>query len=201
MATKLPDPDYSDDPEYGANVSHQNGLIAQKLPTIDQGLTDASTKAIAKQLETLRRSAPTPHAIREVLRACFIERVFVLQSIADGSVMADIEVPWTAVTTRVMCNVCGSNELRPTVGANGGAGGDAMLSEGKLKFSARQSASVKDRVAALELMARYGIGQLREVSAEHVRDRLTMTLQLLTDTLPTETLARLIPRLKDVWSA
>jgi hypothetical protein len=56
-----------------------------------------------------------------------------------------------------------------------------------------------DRIRAVEVLARYGLGQLREASVEDVRDRLRQTLAILREELEEETAERVIGRLAAVW--
>jgi hypothetical protein len=62
-------------------------------------------------------------------------------------------------------------------------------------------ADPQDRIRAIDTLAKYGIGALREVSVEHVRDRLRETLQVLCEELPSKQAAYLINRLREIWSA
>ncbi len=64
-----------------------------------------------------------------------------------------------------------------------------------------EAADPQDRIRAVDTLAKYGIGTLREVSVERVRDRLRDTLQVLREELPSEQAAHIINRLREVWSA
>jgi hypothetical protein len=56
-----------------------------------------------------------------------------------------------------------------------------------------------DRIRAVEVLARYGLGQLREASVEDVKDRLRETLAILREELDVETAHHVIDRLAEVW--
>ena len=64
-----------------------------------------------------------------------------------------------------------------------------------------EAADPRDRIRAVDTLAKYGIGTLREVSVERVRDRLRDMLQVLREELPPEQAAHIINRLREVWSA
>ena len=64
-----------------------------------------------------------------------------------------------------------------------------------------EAADPQDRIRAVDTLAKYGIGTLREVSVERVRDRLCDTLRVLREELPPEQAAHIINRLREVWSA
>jgi hypothetical protein len=56
-----------------------------------------------------------------------------------------------------------------------------------------------DRIRAVEVLARYGLGQLKEASVEDVKDRLRDTLAILRQELDAETAERVITRMAEVW--
>ena len=60
-------------------------------------------------------------------------------------------------------------------------------------------ASDADRIRAVDVLAKYGLGTLREVSIDHVRDRLRRTLRTISDTLEPGDAERVIGQLREVW--
>ena len=64
-----------------------------------------------------------------------------------------------------------------------------------------KEADPQDRIRAVDVLAKYGLGTLHEISVEQVRDRLRDTLQVLREELPSEQAAHIINRLREVWSA
>ena len=64
-----------------------------------------------------------------------------------------------------------------------------------------EEADPQDRIRAVDVLGKYGLGTLREISVERVRDRLRDTLQVLREELPPEQAAHIINRLREVWSA
>ncbi len=56
-----------------------------------------------------------------------------------------------------------------------------------------------DRIRAVELMARYGLGTLTEMSVEEVRDNLTVTISVIRDFLNEDQAKELVERLRPIW--
>lgn len=63
----------------------------------------------------------------------------------------------------------------------------------------RADASDADRLRAIDLLARYGLGTTRELSVEHVRGKLAETLQAIRESLPQDQAEALIGKLRWVW--
>ena len=62
-----------------------------------------------------------------------------------------------------------------------------------------ESAAHRDRIRAVDTLAKYGLGQIREVTVEHVRERLRLTLELVRAELDPDEADRLIGRLREIW--
>ena len=64
------------------------------------------------------------------------------------------------------------------------------------------SADVPDRLKALDLMAKYGLGTQKEVTVEDVRDRLTRSLAIVHEECREHPAiaARILARFRPVWS-
>ena len=62
------------------------------------------------------------------------------------------------------------------------------------------SATPKDRLAALDLMAKYGLGALKEISVENVRERVQRTLGVIRAHCPPETVEKMLPELRSAWA-
>ena len=62
-----------------------------------------------------------------------------------------------------------------------------------------ESASHRDRIKAVDVLARYGLGTVREITIEDVREKLRITLELLRDELDEDEADHLITRLRDIW--
>ena len=61
------------------------------------------------------------------------------------------------------------------------------------------SSSNADRVRAINLLLQYGLGQLREVSTEDVRDKLRETISLIRAELPRDHAENLLERMRTIW--
>jgi len=72
---------------------------------------------------------------------------------------------------------------------------------GLQKIAGDDKAPAADRLRAMDLQARYGLGTLSEISVDNVRDRLGRTLAIIRDTLGEEDAERLITLLQPVWTA
>ena len=58
----------------------------------------------------------------------------------------------------------------------------------------------RDRIKAVDILGKYGLGTLRELSVEDVRERLRATLELLKQELHEDDADRLIARLRGIWT-
>lgn len=126
--------------------------------------------------------------IREQLKGSYAARLGFLSDVVDGKVLQQAELPLAAVLPYVHCPSCGQQ---------------AVPNEGKdlflVTFTVAVSASVKDRIAALEQMAKYAIGTLKEVSVENVRDRMKATMQVIREHAPEELANRLAGLIAPLW--
>lgn len=118
-----------------------------------------------------------PDAIRARLRGSYESRIAVLEEIADGK---------TVLTIAHRCPSCG---FEPT--AEDGDTLDTIMAA---------KVGVDERLRALDQMAKYGLGQTKELSVEHIRGRLQAQLEVLADTLDQAALARVLPKLREVWA-
>jgi hypothetical protein len=56
-----------------------------------------------------------------------------------------------------------------------------------------------DRLRAIDLLGRYGLGPTTEVSVDEVRDRLRLTIAAVRELLTEDQAENLIGRLREVW--
>lgn len=103
-----------------------------------------------------------PSVIREKLRGSFQDRIPLLEQIIDGSVVQKTRVRVHDVLPHLTCKNCGEQQIAPT---------DPAKSE-DVEVEAMVSATPKDRIAALDLQAKYGLGQLKAISEEVAHARM-----------------------------
>lgn len=129
-----------------------------------------------------------PSVLRERLRGSYTERMSFLDKVIDGEVMQKAELPLFLLLPHVVCPNCGEQGMEPKKMA------------GLLSFEAKVSASVKDRIAALEHQAKYGLGALKEVSVENVRERVAATLGIIRTHCSAEIAQQIVNALRPVWT-
>jgi len=61
-------------------------------------------------------------------------------------------------------------------------------------------ADPQDRIRALDVLAKYGLGVTRELSVDEVRDRLRETVTLIRRALPQEEATQILSLLREVWT-
>ncbi len=61
-------------------------------------------------------------------------------------------------------------------------------------------ADPQDRIRAIDVLARYGLGVTRELSVDEVRDRLRETVALIRRVLPPEQATEILTLLREVWT-
>ena len=57
----------------------------------------------------------------------------------------------------------------------------------------------QDRIRALDILAKYGLGTTKELTVEHVQDKLKATLAVISDSLPPDQAEAIIQKLEAVW--
>jgi len=61
-------------------------------------------------------------------------------------------------------------------------------------------ANAQDRIRAIDVLAKYGLGVSRELSVDEVRDRLRETVALIRRALPSEQATEILTPLREVWT-
>lgn len=62
------------------------------------------------------------------------------------------------------------------------------------------SADVADRIKAIDMLAKYGLGTTKEVSVEAVRDRVARTLDVIRAQVAPKLAASIIAELRPIWA-
>ncbi len=131
----------------------------------------------------------TPNAIRRKLRKMIAKRPGFLAEVMDGNPMVKTRIRLTDVLPEVECPNCGESGLAPKEGT-----------DKDLEITVMVSASPKDRIAAYDTAAKYGLGTLKEVSVEQVRERLGQTLETIRAQLPPEQAETIVAALRPIWA-
>ena len=56
-----------------------------------------------------------------------------------------------------------------------------------------------DRTRAIDMLAKYGLGTTKEITVEHVRDKLQNTIALIREQLPRDQSEPLLERMREIW--
>lgn len=134
-----------------------------------------------------------PGRPRNLVRAELLEsydrRKAFLADVIDGKVMQRLKFPILELARHVECRNCGEVQLQ--------AKDKSVLEEIEIEVSA----STKDRIAAAEHLAKYSMGQLREISTENVQEKLARQLELLRNRFAGEVLSTLLRDLREIWNS
>jgi hypothetical protein len=61
-------------------------------------------------------------------------------------------------------------------------------------------ADPQDRIRAIDVLAKYGLGTLRELSVDDVRDRLRKTIAIVREHMAPDDATVVLTRLREVWT-
>lgn len=131
-------------------------------------------------------------AIRGRLRGAFGDRVAVLERIADGEAVEETVVSLADLVKHVSCPSCGK-QLIPDE--------PDPREQRFITIKARRSARVMERLAAMDTMAKYGVGMTREVSVEEIKQRLIQTIEVLETQLSASDAERVMRALRPIWKS
>lgn len=134
------------------------------------------------------RSGRKKDEFRAKLTEIVNKRTGFVAEVVDGKVMQRAEIPLHAILPHVHCPKCQGPML-----AN-----DAV-ELGLLTIDGMVSASVKDRLTALDFGAKYGVGALKEVSVEDVRERVRQTLDVIRGALSADKADAIIADIRPLW--
>jgi len=62
------------------------------------------------------------------------------------------------------------------------------------------SADCQDRIRGLDVLAKYGLGTVKEVSVDEVRERVRRTVEVIRNELPENLTTHVINLLRDIWT-
>jgi hypothetical protein len=132
-----------------------------------------------------------PSELRARLVGTFAQRVGVIESIADGAPVKVVEVPLLTLLQYATCPRCG-DALTPTVSV-----ADAVMTQ----IRVTESASPGDRLKALDLAGKYGLGVKEEITVTSP-DVVTRLQRQVSVILSRETwsAADLLTALDEVWT-
>lgn len=136
-------------------------------------------------------SGRPPSVIRKELLGSFDQRKNFLDRVIDGEAVQHIEVGLRDVLPHVQCKQCGEgSEVVPRKG----------LAASLIKYDVMASASVKDRVAAVDLQAKYSLGAIKGILADTVKDKVGETLEIIRTTCTAEQYTKIRALLRPVWA-
>lgn len=130
-----------------------------------------------------------PNEIRAMLRETVGGHGSVVDDIASGKPIQRIEVPLLSLLPHASCPKCGDRLVSEL------SAGDQIL----ITIEGKVSASPRDRIAALEYAARYGLGALKDISVDSVRERMQRTLDILQARTTPEQYVEIVRELQPVW--
>jgi hypothetical protein len=130
-----------------------------------------------------------PSQLRELLRGSIAQRSVILEQIMDGKPLQKATFTVKQLSGYLVCANCGEGKIKPT-----------HATTGAVEIEVEVAASPRDRIAAWDTAAKYGLGALKEVSVENVRERLLSTLAIIRKQLPQEKAEAIIAHLRDVWA-
>lgn len=132
-----------------------------------------------------------PSALREKLRGSFESRLKVLEEIADGEPAQTLELPLRNVLPHLKCPDCGGEDLQPK-------------DRKAVTVQVRVSAQPNDRIKAVDVMGKYGLGESNTLQVIHpeVIQRIQGTVQTIQDFpgLSIEQREQLLDAIEAVWA-
>lgn len=134
-------------------------------------------------------------AIRNDLLKSFDERAQFLGQVIDGSLVTHLEIPLLSVLPHVECKgdvkdgKC-SGRILPKDPAS------ILL----IRIRAAASATVADRLKALDTQAKYSLGALKGILADQVEENVRKTLDIIRESTTPEQFTAIAKRLRPVWA-
>jgi hypothetical protein len=119
---------------------------------------------------------PTAY-IRRRLRGALYQRIHIIEGIADGTV---------EVTLHQTCEHCGKEPTRT---------GTEWVADVLKKVRA----AVGDQLKAFDLMGKYGVGTLKAITDEDIRERLSQQLEIIRNSPHVTNAEALIKEIEPAW--
>ncbi len=166
----------------------------ERVRRIKAAVTREATKLAIEALERphnvviAHSEGIAPGRIREALRSSYVKNLPFLAEVIAGHVVTRVVYVPAQLAQYVECANCGEY----SVGAKGKL--DAV------EIELPSSATIKERLLALEHQAKYGLGQLREVSVDDVRGKLLATIQAIRATLPEKQAVEVLAAIEPIWT-
>lgn len=102
-----------------------------------------------------------PSLIRQQLRGTFTERIGFLNSVIDGVPMLRMRIPLRSLGPHCVCANCGEREIQA----------DSPESA-VIEVEVMASASINDRLKAMDMLAKYGLGTSNEIHDDRGAEQL-----------------------------
>lgn len=154
----------------------------------------AGTVAVKGALKAVQRGSFSGPRLKEAteirrdLRGSFDARVRVIEAMADGECVEKRQIHLREVIPHVACPNCGEVGLTPKDEGSG-----------MREVEVLSSVKPKERLVAMEILAKYGLGQLKETSVENVRERVSKTVALARQMLAPDVADQFILGMKPIW--
>lgn len=130
-------------------------------------------------------------AIRKDLLGSFDDRRQFLDQVIDGDCVTHHQVPLASVIPHVKCETCGDKARILPRDIE-----DLFL----VQFDAKASASVGDRLRAMDTQAKYALGALKGILADQVEENVKKSLDAIRELVSPEVYAAISARLRPIWA-
>lgn len=176
-------------PEYGeADIDHvELGVMVKYRQKGEGGMEALGVPVAIRGKDMGDRVVRTASQIRGGLRQRYDDRLSWLEGVMDGECVEKVQVKLLEVVPYLECPNCGE------------AGVGVTEANQMREVEVLRSASVKERTAVMEQWAKYGLGQLKEVSVEHVREKVAQTIAVVRRMAGPEVAEQMVRELAKVW--
>lgn len=133
-----------------------------------------------------------PNELRALLRLSITDRMPMLAAVMDGDVVQRTRIPLLSITPHIECDDCGGKNIKPSMAIE-----DALF----IEIEGTTSASIANRLSAWDMSAKYGLGALKSVSVDEVRERVQQMLDLAKSLMSPEQYAMFAKRSAPIWGS